>query len=151
LQTFDSQIDPTTGTIKLRAQFPNKDRLLYPNQFVNIRLLLDTHKDVTTMSTAGIQRGAPGTFVYLVNADSTVSVRPVKLGVTDGDHVEVLSGLAPGDRIVIDGADKLRDGAKIVIRSENNPAKTTNPAQAPADADKSGGGKKRRSDGGPKQ
>jgi multidrug efflux system membrane fusion protein len=151
LQTFDSQIDPTTGTIKLRAQFPNNDRLLYPNQFVNIRLLLDTHKDVTTMSTAGIQRGAPGTFVYLVNADSTVSVRPVKLGVTDGDHVEVLSGLAPGDRIVIDGADKLRDGAKIVIRSENNPAQTTKPAQAPADPDKSGGGKKRRSDGGQKQ
>jgi len=147
LQTFDSQIDPTTGTIKLRAQFSNTDRLLYPNQFVNIRLLLDTHKDVTTMSTAGIQRGAPGTFVYLVNADSTVSVRPVKLGVTEGDHVEILSGLAPGDRIVIDGADKLRDGAKIVIRSENNPAQT-NPAQAPADPDKSGGGKKRRSDGG---
>jgi membrane fusion protein, multidrug efflux system len=151
LQTFDSQIDPTTGTIKLRAQFANTDRLLYPNQFVNIRLLLDTHKDVTTMSTAGIQRGAPGTFVYLVNADSTVSVRPVKLGVTEGDHVEILSGLVPGDRIVIDGADKLRDGAKIVIRSENKPAQTTNPAQAPADPDKSGGGKKRRSDGGQKQ
>jgi multidrug efflux system membrane fusion protein len=144
LQTFDSQIDPTTGTIKLRAQFSNEDRLLYPNQFVNIRLLLDTHKDVTTMSSAGIQRGAPGTFVYLVNADSTVSVRPIKLGVTDGDHVEVLSGLAPGDRIVIDGADKLRDGAKIVIRSENNPAQTTTPGQP----DKSGGGKRR---GGQKQ
>jgi membrane fusion protein, multidrug efflux system len=150
LQTFDSQIDPTTGTIKLRAQFPNEDRLLYPNQFVNIRLLLDTHKDVTTMSTAGIQRGAPGTFVYLVNADSTVSVRPVKLGVTDGDRVEILSGLAPGERIVIDGADKLRDGAKIIIRSENNP---TNPAPnaAPAEPDKSGGAKKRRSEGGQKQ
>src|ERR1700742_1905774 len=124
LQTFDSQIDPTTGTIKLRAQFPNEDRLLYPNQFVNVRLLLDTHKDVTTMSTAGIQRGAPGTFVYLVNSDSTVSVRPVKLGITDGDRVEVLSGVQPGDRIVIDGADKLREGAKVVIRSEgdaNNP------------------------------
>jgi multidrug efflux system membrane fusion protein len=76
LQTFDSQIDPTTGTIKLRAQFENEGRTLYPNQFVNIRLLLDTHKDATTMSTAGIQRGVPGTFVYLVNADSTVSVRP---------------------------------------------------------------------------
>ena len=148
LQTFDSQIDPTTGTIKLRAQFPNEDRLLYPNQFVNVRLLLDTHKDVTTMSTAGIQRGAPGTFVYLVNsADSTVSVRPVKLGITDGDRVEVLSGLSPGDRIVIDGADKLRDGAKIVIRSEDS--QTNGPA--PAAPDKSGGGKKRRSDGGQKQ
>ena len=151
-QTFDSRIDPTTGTIRLRAQFSNDERLLFPNQFVNIRLLLDTHKDVTTMSTAGIQRGAPGTFVYLVNtADSTVSVRPVKLGVTDGDRVEVLSGLAPGDRIVIDGADKLRDGAKIVIRSENSPAQTTNPAQAPATPEKSGGGKKRRSDGEQKQ
>ncbi|HET7888573.1 MAG TPA: MdtA/MuxA family multidrug efflux RND transporter periplasmic adaptor subunit [Bradyrhizobium sp.] len=150
LQTFDSQIDPTTGTIKLRAQFPNDDRLLYPNQFVNIRLLLDTHKDVTTMSTAGIQRGAPGTFVYLVNADSTVSVRPVKLGVTDGDRVEVLSGLNPGDRIVIDGADKLRDGAKIVIRSETPPAQA-NPGQAPAEPNKSGGGKKRRSEGGQQQ
>ena len=149
LQTFDSQIDPTTGTIKLRAQFPNDDRLLYPNQFVNIRLLLDTHKDVTTMSSAGIQRGAPGTFVYLVNADSTVSVRPVKLGVTDRDRVEVLSGLVPGDRIVIDGADKLRDGAKIIIRSENDPGQTA-PAQ-PGEPNKSGGGKKRRSEGGQQQ
>jgi multidrug efflux system membrane fusion protein len=147
LQTFDSQIDPTTGTIKLRAQFPNDDRLLYPNQFVNIRLLLDTHKDVTTMSTAGIQRGAPGTFVYLINADSTVSVRSVKLGVTDGERVEVLSGLAPGDRVVIDGADKLRDGAKIVVRSENSQAQTNTPAQP----DKSGDGKRRRSDGEQKQ
>jgi multidrug efflux system membrane fusion protein len=143
LQTFDSQIDQTTGTIKLRAQFSNGTRALYPNQFVNIRLLLDTHKDVTTISTAGVQRGVPGTFVYLVNDDSTVSVRPIKLGVTEGDRVEVLSGLTPGDRIVIDGADKLRDGAKINVRSESDPA------LAP-DADKSGG-RKRRSDGGQKQ
>jgi multidrug efflux system membrane fusion protein len=150
LQSFDSQIDPTTGTIKLRAQFPNEDRLLYPNQFVNIRLLLDTHKDVTTISTAGIQRGAPGTFVYVVNAaDSTVAVRPVKLGVTDGDRVEILSGLTPGERIVIDGADKLRDGAKIIIRSETTPAPNAAP---PAELDKAGGsGKKRRSEGGQKQ
>ncbi len=152
LQTFDSQIDPTTGTIKLRAQFQNDDRLLYPNQFVNIRLLLDTHKNVTTMSSAGIQRGAPGTFVYLINTDtSTVSVRVVKLGVTDGDRVEVLSGLTPGDRIVIDGADKLRDGAKIVIRSETNPTQTNSPAQTPAEPDKSGSGKRQRSEGGQKQ
>jgi multidrug efflux system membrane fusion protein len=149
MASFDSQIDPTTGTIKLRALFPNEDRLLFPNQFVNARLLLDTHKNVTTISTAGIQRGAPGTFVYLVNDDSTVSVRPVKLGVTEGERVEILSGLTPGERIVIDGADKLRDGAKIVIRSENNPTQT-NPAQKSSDPDK-GGGKRRRSDGGQKQ
>jgi multidrug efflux system membrane fusion protein len=143
LQTFDSQIDQTTGTIKLRAQFSNETRALYPNQFVNIRLLLDTHKDVTTISTAGVQRGVPGTFVYLVNADSTVSVRPIQIGVTEGDRVEVLSGLTQGDRIVIDGADKLRDGAKINVRSETNPAKSP-------DQDKSGA-KKRRSDSGQKQ
>jgi multidrug efflux system membrane fusion protein len=143
LQTFDSQIDPTTGTIKLRAQFSNETETLYPNQFVNIRLLLDTHKDVTTISTAGVQRGVPGTFVYLVNADSTVSVRPIQLGVTDGDRVEVRSGLTPGDRTVIDGADKLRDGAKINVRSETVPSQ-------PPDADKAGG-KKKRSEGGQKQ
>jgi len=85
----------------------------------------------------------PGTFVYLINADNTVSVRPVQLGVTDGERVEVISGLAPGERIVIDGADKLRDGAKINVRSEAD-------AAPPPDAAKSGG-KKRRSDSGQKQ
>jgi multidrug efflux system membrane fusion protein len=150
LQTFDSQIDPATGTIKLRAQFPNATKSLYPNQFVNIRLLLDTHKDVTTMSTAAIQRGVPGTFVYLVKEDSTVSVRPVKLGATEGDRVEVLSGLAQGDRVVIDGADKLREGAKVIVRGEPDAGQP--PGAAPAEQDKSGGGgKRRRSEGGPKQ
>jgi membrane fusion protein, multidrug efflux system len=155
LQTFDSQIDPTTGTIKLRAQFQNETKTLYPNQFVNVRLLLDTHKDVTTMSTAGIQRGVPGTFVYLVNADSTVSVRPVKLGVTEGDRVEVLAGLVPGDRIVIDGADKLRDGAKINLRpaaDASQPADATKAAGQNSGQDKAGGGgKKRRPEDGSKQ
>jgi membrane fusion protein, multidrug efflux system len=164
LQTFDSQIDPTTGTIKLRATFPNENEALFPNQFVNIRLLLDTHKDATTMSTAGIQRGVPGTFVYLVNADSTVTVRPVKLGVTDGDRVEILSGLNVGDRIVIDGADKLRDGAKINLRQEADSGKTPDAAQGQnagqnagqdkaqdQNGEKKGGGRKRRSDGEQKQ
>jgi len=146
LQTFDSQIDPTTGTIKLRARFPNESEALYPNQFVNIVLLLDTHEDVTTIPTAGVQRGVPGTFVYLVNADNTVSVRKVVLGATDGNRVEVTSGLNPGDHIVIDGADKLRDGAKINVRTE---ADTGTPPAAPA-PDKAGG-KKRRSDSGQKQ
>lgn len=146
LQTFDSQIDPTTGTIKLRAQFPNETKTLYPNQFVNIQLLLDTHKDVTTMPTAGVQRGVPGTFVYLVNADDTVSVRKIELGVTDGDRVEVRSGLQPGDKIVVDGADKLRDGAKINVRAE---APNPNPPAAAPGAAPGGekAGKKRRSEG----
>jgi multidrug efflux system membrane fusion protein len=144
LTTFDSQIDPTTGTIKLRAQFPNEDKTLYPNQFVNIRLLLDTHKDVVTMSTAGIQRGVPGTFVYLIKDDSTVTVRPVKLGVTDGNRVEVLSGLAPGDRVVIDGADKLREGAKVIVRAEANPDNPAGVTRPPGGDQATPGAKKRR-------
>jgi multidrug efflux system membrane fusion protein len=149
LLTFDSQIDPTTGTIKLRAQFPNETEALYPNQFVNIRLLLDTHKDVTTMPTAGVQRGVPGTFVYLVNADDTVSVRKIDLGVTDGDHVEVRSGLQPGDKIVVDGADKLRDGAKINVRAEASDANAPAAGGAAPGGEKTG--RKRRSEGGQKQ
>ena len=97
----------------------------------------------TVMPTAGIQRGVPGTFVYLVNSDSTVSVRKVELGVTDGERVEVVSGLAPGDRIVVDGADKLRDGAKIAIRTEAGSG--SHPA-----SDKSGS-TKQRSDSGQKR
>jgi membrane fusion protein, multidrug efflux system len=130
LQTFDSQIDPTTGTIKLRAQFSNDEKRLFPNQFVNIRLLVDTHKNVTVMPVAGIQRGVPGTFVYLVNANSTVSVRKVELGATDGDRIEVRSGLSPGDRIVVDGADKLRDGAKINLRTASNSEPSGQPNSA---------------------
>ncbi|SDT60127.1 MdtA/MuxA family multidrug efflux RND transporter periplasmic adaptor subunit [Bradyrhizobium canariense] len=157
LQTFDSQIDPTTGTIKLRAQFPNENEALYPNQFVNIRLLLDTHKGVTTMPTAGVQRGVPGTFVYLVNADDTVSVRKIDLGVTDGDRVEVKSGLQPGDRIVVDGADKLRDGAKINVRAEADtnvqPAGAgATPGATPGSTPGAGkGGKRRHPEGEQKQ
>jgi membrane fusion protein, multidrug efflux system len=151
LLTFDSQIDPTTGTIKLRAQFPNETEALYPNQFVNIQLLLDTHKDVTTMPTAGVQRGVPGTFVYLVNADDTVSVRKIDLGVTDGDRVEVRSGLQPGDKIVVDGADKLRDGAKINVRAEAGDPNAPAAGDAPAAPGGEKAGKKRRSDGGQKQ
>ena len=118
--------------------------MLYPNQFVNVRLLLDTHKDVTTMSTAGVQRGVPGTFVYLINATTPCRFAQVQLGVTDGDRVEVRSGLAPGDRIVIDGADKLRDGAKINVRTENGRRQRRRRAQINRAA-------KKRSDSGQKQ
>ena len=114
LTTFDSQIDSTTGTIKLRATFPNGERSLYPNQFVNVVLTVDAHKDVATLPLAAVQRGVPGTFVYLVNDDSTVSVRKITLGVSEGERTEVVSGLVPGDRVVVDGADRLRDGAKVV-------------------------------------
>jgi multidrug efflux system membrane fusion protein len=116
LQTLDNQIDTTTGTVKLRAQFDNEDDALFPNQFVNIRLLVDSMRNVTVMPTSAIQRGAPGTFVYLINPDNSVTVKPVDLGPQSGERVAVRSGLSPGDRVVIDGADKLRSGAKVVVR-----------------------------------
>jgi multidrug efflux system membrane fusion protein len=123
LVSTDSQIDPTTGTIKLRAQFDNQDNALFPNQFVNIELLVDTLHDATIVPTAAIQRGAPGTYVYLVKDDNTVSVRPVKLGPTQGENVAITDGLAPGDKVVVDGADKLRDGAKITLPGDaSNPS-----------------------------
>ena len=117
LKTLDNQIDTTTGTAKLRADFANDDEALFPNQFVNVRVLVDTLKDATVLPQAGIQRGSPGTFVYKVNpADQTVTVQKVKLGPANGERVAIEDGLVPGDIVVIDGADKLRNGAKVVPR-----------------------------------
>ena len=133
LATLDNEIDTTTGTVKLRALFPNTDESLFPNQFVNARLLADTLHDVVTVPTAAIQRGAPGTYVYLVGTDQTVAVKPVKVGVTDGDKVQVLSGVAAGDRVVIDGTDRLRDGVHVTMKPDAPAAATPTPAAAPAD------------------
>ena len=107
---LDSQIDTTTGTVKVRAQFDNPDYALFPNQFVNAQLLVRTLHDTVTVPTPAIQRGAPGTYVYVINGDNTVSVRPIKLGPTDGPVAAVNSGLSLGDRVVVDGGDRLRDG-----------------------------------------
>jgi multidrug efflux system membrane fusion protein len=93
---------------------------LFPNQFVNARLLVRTLHGVVTAPTAAVQGVEPSTYVYRINADDTVSVRPIKLGPTDGEMVQVESGLAPGDRVVVDGADRLRDGARVAIRDEGN-------------------------------
>jgi membrane fusion protein, multidrug efflux system len=122
LATIDSQIDTSTGTLKLKAQFANDDESLFPNQFVNVRLLVDVLHDATVVPASAIQRGAPGTFVYLVNSDGVASVRPVALGPSGGDRVAVHSGLAPGDRVVVDGADRLRDGSKVTQRDAGGPA-----------------------------
>jgi membrane fusion protein, multidrug efflux system len=126
---LDSQIDTTTGTVKVRAQFDNPDYALFPNQFVNAQLLVKTLHDVVTVPTAAIQRGAPGTYVYVVNTDSTVSARPIKIGPTDGPIAAVDSGLSAGDRVVVDGTDRLRDGARVTIPGANNqpPAGTRTP------------------------
>jgi membrane fusion protein, multidrug efflux system len=130
LKTLDNQIDTTTGTLKLRAEFANEDEILFPNQFVNIKLLVDVLHDTTIVPTSAIQRGAPGTFVYLANADNTVTVRPVTLGPTNGDRVAVQSGLAAGDLVVIDGADKLRNGARIALRDPNDGSAPGTPGAA---------------------
>jgi multidrug efflux system membrane fusion protein len=122
LSTVDNQIDTTTGTVKLRAQFANDDEALFPNQFVNVQLLVDTQHDAIVVPSSAIQRGAPGTFVYEVQPDSTVKVVAVKLGPTSNDQVAIASGLKEGDKVVTDGADKLRDGAKVALPDANKAA-----------------------------
>jgi multidrug efflux system membrane fusion protein len=115
LETVDNQIDTTTGTVKFRADFANPDEMLFPNQFVNVKLLVETLRNVDIVPNAAIQRGAPGTFVYLVEPNHTVTVRKVRLGPSDGQRIAVLSGLQPGDIVVDDGADRLKDGAKVML------------------------------------
>jgi multidrug efflux system membrane fusion protein len=121
LTTIDNQIDTSTGTVKLRATFPNEDETLFPNQFVNVKLVVDTLHDATIVPSAAVQIGTPGTYVYFANPDATVSVRPVKLGPSEGERVVVLEGLVPGDKVVVDGVDRLRDGAKIRIPEAASP------------------------------
>lgn len=132
LVSIDNQIDPTTGTVKLRAQFDNQDGTLFPNQFVNVRLLVDVLHNATVMPAAAVQRGAPGTFVYAVSASDEVAVKPVKLGPADGQNIAVLSGVAPGDRVVVDGADKLRANAKVVLRAPSGAASPVTGDSSPA-------------------
>jgi multidrug efflux system membrane fusion protein len=114
LATVDNEIDPTTGTVKLRALFDNSEYRLFPSQFVNVRLLVQTLHGQTTVPAAAVQHGASGSYVFLVKPDSTVAMRGVSLGPTDGDEVDVTRGLSPGDRVVVDGADRLSDGARVV-------------------------------------
>jgi len=113
LTTLDNQIDPTTGTLKLRATFQNAKGTLFPNQFVNARMLVQEKRGVTLVSTAAVQRNSQATYVYVVKTDSTVTVRPIIIGTTEGDDSEVTSGLVPGEVIVMTGVDKLQEGTKV--------------------------------------
>jgi len=128
LLTTDNQIDAATGTFKSKAIFPNRDHALFPNQFVNVRVLLDVRKDTTIVPTAAIQRGPKGPFVYVVKADQTVEVRPITIGVTEGADTSVDSGLSPGDLAVVDGADKLRAGSKVELRRPEKAQSQTAPS-----------------------
>jgi len=115
LLAVDNQIDLNTGTVKLKGQFANEDNALFSNQFVNIRMKMNTLRSVTIISTAAIQRGTIGAFVYVVKEDQTVSVRPLTLGPTEGEKVAVLEGLLPDERVVVDGADKLRENTRVKL------------------------------------
>jgi len=121
LLAVDNQIDTSTGTVKLKGQFANEDTALFVNQFVNIKMAMDTLPSVTIVPTAAIQRGTMGSFVYVVNEDQTVSVRPLTIGPTEGEKVAVLEGLKPNEKVVVDGADKLREGIKVKLITRESP------------------------------
>ena len=126
LATIDNQIDQTTGTVRFKGVFENKDLALFPNQFVNARLLIDTKRGATLIPTAAIQRSPDSTFVYVVKDDNSVEIHNIKQGVTEGDEAAVDSGLAPGDKVVVDGIDKLQQGSKVSVRmAGEKPQKTT--------------------------
>jgi multidrug efflux system membrane fusion protein len=117
LVTVDNQIDPSTGTVKLRAEFPNTDDALFPNQFVNVQLIVDKIQDATVVPTAAVQRGTAGTFVYIVVGQKTASVRQVETGPSEGGVIVISKGLVLGDVVVVDGVDKLREGAAVELVS----------------------------------
>jgi membrane fusion protein, multidrug efflux system len=128
LETFDSQIDQSTGTIKLKAIFLNTDYSLFPNQFVNVRLLVGTLRDAILVPAAAIQRNTQDTFVYVVKPDNTVEARTVTIGATQGDVVALESGVTPGELVVTDGLDKLSAGTKVSVQmAANMTAQAANP------------------------
>lgn len=138
VESIDNLVDTTTGTVKIRANFPNDDFKLFPNQFVNARLLLRSLRGVTVAPVAAVQHGAPGAYVYRIKPGDVAEVRAVKTGVTEGDRVQILSGLDAGDQVVVDGADRLRDGLKIrIVADPGNPA--AGPRAAPPNAQPASG------------
>jgi multidrug efflux system membrane fusion protein len=116
LQTIDNQIDQTTGTVKLKSVFENRDLSLWPNQFVNIRLFLSTRKDATVIPSAAIQRGAQGSFVYVVKTDNKAEVRQIQTDFIEGNIAVIHDGLTPGEQVVIDGQDKLQSGSVVSFK-----------------------------------
>jgi membrane fusion protein, multidrug efflux system len=121
LLTTDNEIDQTTGTIKLKAQFPNEDNSLFPNQFVNVRLLVDVQRQALLIPTAAIQRSSQGSYIYVVMQNQTVQMRPVKILHTQGELSSIESGVQPGELVVVDGVDKLRSGSRVTVQLAANP------------------------------
>ena len=132
LTTLDNQIDPTTGTVKLKATFANRESELFPNQFVNVRLLLDVKKNVIIVPSAAIQKSPQGAFAFVLNPDKTVSMRLVKTGISQGGDTSIVEGLAVGEQVVVDGAERLREGSKAEVKEQGQTGK---------DGGKQGGGR----------
>ncbi len=139
LETVDNQIDPNTGTSRLKAIFQNEQTLLFPNQFVNCRLLLETKRGVTLVPTAAVQRGPQGPYVYVVTPDSTAVMRPVTVGISEGLDEEITSGLAPGETVVTDGQDRLQQGSHVVVQRPGGPPAGTRMGGPPAATPATGG------------
>ncbi len=137
LLTIDNQIDQSTGTGKLKAIFDNRERVLWPNQFVNVRLLLEVRRNTTVVPAAAVQRGPQGIYAYVVKANDTVEVRPLTLALTQGNVTAIAQGVSPGEVVVTDGQDKLQSGSKVVFRNRRNlnaesaPHRGTEPDLAP--------------------
>lgn len=130
LLTIDNQIDPTTGTARFKAVFENPDNNLWPNQFVNVHLLLETRKDALTIPVSAIQRGPQGTFTYLVDDKNTVQVRPIQVALTQGNAAVIASGLEPGERVVTDGQEKLQAGSRVAPQGPANQSKNAQTAES---------------------
>ena len=132
---IDNQIDIATGTVKLKAEFANQSDALFPNQFVNIRMKVRTLQNALTIPAAAVQQGNRGAFVYVIGTDDIAAVKPVKLGDRSGERVVVLDGIKMGDRVVLEGTDRLRAGAKVrVIGAPSAAGGQNNPGQRPAGA-----------------
>jgi len=134
LITTDNQIDVTTGTVKLKAEFANKNNALFPNQFVNVRMTVDVRHGVVLVPSAAIQRGSQGTVVYVVKDDSTVTLRPVQPGPTEGNLTAIESGLAAGERVITDGVDRIREGSKVEVTEPAARGPRGAPGKGPGDA-----------------
>ena len=136
LAALDNQVDPLTGTLRLKAVFENKENELFPNQFVNARLLVETLKDATVIPTVAIQHGPTSNFVYVVKPDNTVDMRNVLLGPAEGEVTAIESGLAPGDVVVTDGVDKLQPGSKVTVGKPHKSETAKSEASSPGTASK---------------
>ncbi len=139
LVTVDNQVDPTTGTVKLRAEFPNEDDSLFPNQFVNVQLITENISGATVVPTAAVQRGAVGAFVYVVADQKTVSMRPVETGPSEKGSIMIAKGLAPGEVVVVDGVDKLHEGSAVELIGRSGAAPVARKPGGPGKRPRDGG------------